>query len=479
MICEKCGEEFPNEYMYCPKCGHAIQIVPDFDLDLDESLQIAQSDVAGALSALFTPDGTRKLTQDTITMPAVKEKLYLIRRAIFITAVLLIIVAALLMDRFGRESVEHDYLRLAEEAYSEGNYEEAAVQYENAIENWDGEFMEALNAMRIHYADALSMSGNILRAEEIYLTVINEDPSDMDAYRGLMDIYVSEKQIGRINELIGSATDPEIQAEFREYMAVKPEFSVDSGEFEEEFSLSLSVADGMEGDIYYTLFDSSEEVRYTEPILISEGKTSVTAVFENKYGFRSEPETRTYQVVFEVPEAPEVSPAPGTYNEPKYISVKVPEGHRCLYTLDGSYPTEISDEYDKIMAMPLGKSSFKFAFISEKGVIGEVTEVNYSLRLTAFYTPEDSVNYVAAALVMNGALTDIYGNAPGMNGHYKYICTKAAMEGSRIYYLVDEYFEEANGNLQVTGAVYAVDAMGGMLYRARQDDMGRYQFTLF
>ena len=73
----------------------------------------------------------------------------------------------------------------------------------------------------------------------------------------------------------------------------------------------------------------------------------------------------------------------------------------------------------------------------------------------------------------------MYGNVPGVNGHYKYLCTKAAKEGSRIYYIIDEYFESPDGTLEDTGTIYAVDAISCMMYRAKVGRDGRYGFSLF
>ncbi|MBO6133052.1 MAG: chitobiase/beta-hexosaminidase C-terminal domain-containing protein [Lachnospiraceae bacterium] len=486
MICEKCGEEIPDGYLYCEKCGNAVQIVPDFDLDLEESLLEMQSDVAGSIDALFTPDGERKLTQDTITMPAVKGKIALLHQAIFVTAVLIVLVAAVLFDSFSKEKNASDYTKLAEEAYSLGNYEEAAEYYESAISMWDGEFLENLNEMRNHYAEALALSGDLKKAKDIYATVIREDPADEVAYQGLIDILLDEENVQAINALVDGAED-KIKDKFYGYMSLSPSFSEEPGEFEDVFDLSIEPPKGIDGDIYYSLENSldgeigthGEDELYSEPIRILEGDNAVKAVFENKYGLRSEYVTGDYLVKFEVPKAPVFHPKSGTYKEPAYISVEVPEGYECFYTEDGTDPDENSESYRGKLAMPIGKSKMKFVLKSDKGVLGEIAEANFDLRLMVFYTPEDAVNYTASALVMSGELIDIYGNAPGQDGKFKYMCTKAVMEGSRIYYIVDEFLEDKKGNLEVTGKIFAVDSMGGMLYRSKRDDEGNYQFNLF
>ena len=37
MICSKCKAEFEDSLLYCPQCGQAVQIVPDYNV-LDEDI---------------------------------------------------------------------------------------------------------------------------------------------------------------------------------------------------------------------------------------------------------------------------------------------------------------------------------------------------------------------------------------------------------------------------------------------------------
>ena len=38
MKCEKCGAEIEEGKLYCEKCGYGIQIVPDYNPELEERI---------------------------------------------------------------------------------------------------------------------------------------------------------------------------------------------------------------------------------------------------------------------------------------------------------------------------------------------------------------------------------------------------------------------------------------------------------
>lgn len=165
---------------------------------------------------------------------------------------------------------------------------------------------------------------------------------------------------------------------------------------------------------------------------------------------------------------------------PAYIYASVSDDSIIYYTTDGSIPTEDDAVYDQKLAMPLGDSTFTFVAYSEKGVSSNAVVRKYNLGLiNPSCSAEDAVNYVTASLVATGALQNIYGTVPGIEGNYQYACTSAAKEGSRTYYLVDEFFTEPGRFPKPTGTVYAVDAYSSMLYRTRRGPNGEFYFSLF
>ncbi|MBQ2454056.1 MAG: zinc ribbon domain-containing protein, partial [Lachnospiraceae bacterium] len=52
MQCPECGSKIPEGKLYCPKCGYAVQIVPDYDASLEENLDSVGSDIAGNVNRI-------------------------------------------------------------------------------------------------------------------------------------------------------------------------------------------------------------------------------------------------------------------------------------------------------------------------------------------------------------------------------------------------------------------------------------------
>ena len=77
MECPECGNEIPEGKLYCPTCGHAVQIVPDYDTDLEENLQKVGSDIAGTVNRIDVAESAGDVSfEDTTTkeMPVIRKE---------------------------------------------------------------------------------------------------------------------------------------------------------------------------------------------------------------------------------------------------------------------------------------------------------------------------------------------------------------------------------------------------------------------
>lgn len=76
MECPKCGSEIPEGKLYCPSCGYAVQIVPDYDADLEENLSSVGSDIAGTVNRIDVAENSEvefDVDSTTREIPMVKK----------------------------------------------------------------------------------------------------------------------------------------------------------------------------------------------------------------------------------------------------------------------------------------------------------------------------------------------------------------------------------------------------------------------
>ena len=56
MICPECGREIPEGHLYCDFCGQEVQIVPDFEPEVENSITESLSGVAETLTETNTEE---------------------------------------------------------------------------------------------------------------------------------------------------------------------------------------------------------------------------------------------------------------------------------------------------------------------------------------------------------------------------------------------------------------------------------------
>ena len=483
MKCPRCGVEIPDGYMYCFKCGYAIQMVPDYEVDVEDRLDESRSNIAGSLDNIIHGADKEAVNGETIRLPVIKQEVKAVKRTrlILLMAIACIVLFFILFFVLRNNNSYSALIIKANFAYDEDNYEEAVELYERAYSKSTDDFTLDVKLLN-NYGRALLACGDYTKARSIFLMVLSSDSSNFAACQGMIDSYSAEDRIEELNDFISSLSDEKLYKSFKDYMALPPEFSLEDGEYEDNIRLTLYSENS--GDIYYTTDGSEptiESKKYDSPILLSEeGEYEISAIFVNSYDMVSETASRTYTISFKKPYDPVIEPEEGGYLYPAYITATASDNSVIYYTTDGSDPTEESEIYEKKLPMKIGDNTYKFMTVSDRGVSGNVVSRNYSLGIfNAVCTPVDAVNYVTASLVATGAMQDIYGTIAGVSGHYAYSCTTAAKEGNRVYYLIDESFIDADGTERSTGTVYAVDVESCVLYRTRRGPGGEFYFSLF
>lgn len=258
---------------------------------------------------------------------------------------------------------------------TENNETLAAIEYfENAIEK-DSKKATAYIALSELYADNNDMS----EAESVLLEAIALNLDDLELSEALIDLYIMNDEMSKINEYMENLTNAELILALEQYQSNAPVFSLAEGTYENVQELTIT---SEEDFIYYTL-DGTEatedSLRYTSAIQIGEGTTVVRAISVNAEGVPSYESTIEYVVEFPMESAPVVSPTTGQYTESMQITVTVPAGYTAYYTLDNTTPTVDSKLYTGPIDMPEGNTIFTVVLVNSSGRYSDATKRNYEL----------------------------------------------------------------------------------------------------
>ena len=403
MKCRYCGHEIPDGVLYCENCGKEVRIVPDYN-PLDDILaQEIVGSINGEPTGLDLSDterlrrtasqrrttgrtirGTGAMTEDREARrrQAQRRKAQLRKKRRILLAGMFLILAALIggIVLIYKNSY-NGIVSAGNKALERQEYSEASSAFQRAIGK-NKERPEAYTGLsRVYLAQ-----NDPDAAESVFLDAIEEQAGNSDLYGACIDFYIDTKQQMEIPGLLDEATD-QVREALSEYIIDVPEFSLDAKEtYEEVQQLTLTAGKGL--TIYYTVDGSDPDTgstKYTEPIQLDEGETTVTAIAVNKNGIPSMPEAKEYVIELPIEDAPAVSPSTGQYEAATSIEVKVPDGYEAYYTTDGSDPTTASAKYTGPVNMPEGETLFKAVLVSGDGRLSGITTRNYVLEL-----PSDS-----------------------------------------------------------------------------------------
>ncbi len=460
MICPKCKATLADGSLYCIHCGASIQIVPDYNPEIEDSLQMALCKIN--IDKLTTKQ-TEKKNND-------KPLQFKIKRIVFvIVAISLIIFISFLY--YGYTNT-YSYLKFKTyEALQDKNYDNALMYLEKAMSKYPDDY--ELNYV---LADLYNKVGESDKAVSIYVEMIEKDSSDLNVYKKLVSIYEKQERYEELRALLYQAEDENIKKYFASYYVYSPEFSIPEGAYEEE--LALKLMEQNQNSIYYTLDGSkptTDSSKYETPIFLKEGITVVKAIAVNEKGFESGEVSATYKI--EVENTPEnisitIIPDSGTYDEAQNIMLNIPGEYQVYYTTDGTIPTKESKKYTGLIPMPLGSSQFKFAVFNEELRAGDVQVRDYFLTIIANYSEISAMDKVKSDLVSIAYLADLEGNVPGAVFQYIYENRGAFVNQERTYYMIEEYCKSTEEMVLSTNKYFAVDVITGESFYAQYDNQG-------
>ena len=441
--------------MYCPVCGEEIIIVSDFDIKIEDNI-----DVAALAKTAEIPDLSDALKNKTVEIPdknnesaKTPEKKPIYKKIAIPVAIACIIAAGALtfagIKIANYFSFDHQYAKATKE-FTLGDIKQAIKTGKHLVSLSDDK------SGRILLADIYMADHNYDAAIAVLYEALNTDPKDVELYDRIVGCYKAENNSSGISELIRNSDDSTLALRYSDYVSIEPSFSLEGGTYIEPDPIKLT-APG-DGTIYYTTDGSTpteESLVYMGPIPLETGENTISAININEKGIVSDVVTNTYNVELDVPDPPVLLVESGTVTKPALIGVTAPEDKKVYYTTDGTIPTEDSKEYTAPFLMPLGKSTYSFVCISSNGLASEPVAANYNLNMNVAIAKDMAEYAISYQLVSMGE------NVLGKSYKAEY----GFDDGSRTYYIINEY----NGTSS-TGRMFAVDIKTGELFRFSKEE---------
>lgn len=468
MNCPNCGAEIEKGSLYCTACGEDIHIVPDFEPEVEQSMRDTMDQIVEELQ--YAENTEEEISKKT------SGKKHIILISGLLCLFILILTGIIFSIGYHREHSADYQLSKAIECVKAQNYDEAVAYYLRCKELGN-------NSLEIDFAlaECYYAMDNVGSYEEALLQLIhngNLDQTQLErAYAELINSYRARNDYLTIDSLLNACDNDSIRSKYQNLQAKAPEFSYKEGYYQEIIPLKLS--SNTAGTIYYTLDGTEPDTNsliYTAPIFLDNGEYIVKAVFVNEYGLVSDVVTKKYQIELNIPIAPEVFTASGEYSSPTMITVKREEEENIYYTMDGSVPTDKSNRYTTPIPMPLGDSHFVFAIIDEGGIVGEVAERSYMLRLNTDISTDMASVTLYSEMIRTGRIQDHEGHI-GTGGTYQYRFQYPVTIGEEDYYLFAELHTDDTGCSISTGSYYVVQAYTCVCYKLQIDENNNYHIV--
>lgn len=362
MKCAKCGADLNVGSVYCANCGESAQIVPDYNLLEDEFI------------VSILDEKKKDVTPLPKDMTAKKNKIKLTKKQCFCLGIGVSIVVILVLLIFLNTSYSH-YINKGMDFDKKEAYDEAVVYYEKAI-NKDEKKTKAY----VLAANDYMLLEDYIKAETYYLKALELDDKNISAYRGILSLYVFLGDYSSIDNLKSKTTNEKILAVFDSAVIAPPVFSQNGDKYNDDVEVMLTSDAG--DAIYYTTdgrdpTKGNYGVRYQDPIVLTEGTTTLKAVCRSQEGSWGQVATEKYKITYEKPEIPTIEPEGGSFSSPTNITIFVPEGSRVFYTWDGTTPTETSAQYTKPIPVLEGNNILSVILIDKHGKQSNVEQFNY------------------------------------------------------------------------------------------------------
>lgn len=471
MDCPKCGKKIAEGHMYCEECGHEINLVPEFEAEIEESM--AESIRAIVNQAELHDTATAEPVDDKYQKPksfSIKNILFFVSGStltVLAFAIAFVVMAAATIwkhSTFIHEMIVEYYL-------DDGSMENAIAYLEQTIEK-----APDVTAHRFKLCELYMADGREDKALEIYkIIAVSEQftfEEQLAAAERVVQYYEKAEDYSGIAEYLNTLQNKDMQLAFWEYMAPSVTFSQPEGNYASLITLKLE-SEGM-GTIHYTMDGSvptAESPEFAGTIFLEVGENAVSAVFINEFGVSGEIVTKNYFIEDKKVSPPEVLVYSGVYTCPITVEATAGYGCRIYYTTDGSMPSAYSNRYTTALHAPIGKTVYKFIAVDSKGRYSEVISREIQVNLDTDMTTAEGTQILVEHMVNQGMNPDGAGHILLDETHiliYEYLYPVSIEVGRDCYYYAEVSRDLTTQEQHRTGTYYGVDIRTKEIYTFTQ-----------
>lgn len=375
MKCAKCGAELKVGSVYCQCCGQPAQIVPDYNILEDDFIVSILDEKKKEESLQDQKPATRAKSPSEPKKPVDKGKWWKNKKILLPVILGGIVVAGVIVGMIVFQHSYGHYINKGLALDKKQEYAQAVICYEKAIKKDDTKPKAYVLA-----GDDYMQIQEYTKAEKCYKEAITLDKNNVLAYKGLLGLYLYLEDYDSIDQLKSQVTNEKVLKIFETGVIAPPEFSVAGGKYEDDVEVTLISAEGNE--IYYSDDGSDPSkgtngIKYSDPIALTEGTTTIKAVCKNSEGTFGQVISEKYIITYKTPEAPQMNPEGGTVSGPGTITMTVPEGSKIYYTWDGTVPSETSAMYTEPIPIIEGNNILSVLVVDKHGKKSDVAQYNY------------------------------------------------------------------------------------------------------
>ena len=364
MKCPFCDREIEEGSLYCNHCGNAIQVVPDYN--------VLEDDVLPAMVNNVNRNEEEAKTKNSLKQMRKKSRLYVL---VFVM-VLFALLATISILAIRYYNSDRYFKTKGDEAFYDGEYS-VAISYYLRILDENGDDVDVLFAL----GNAQNAAGYYEDARNTYGHALLLDENNLEVFQALV-ILLNNNNSSEL-EALSSVAKTKEQKEFLDlYRITPPTISVKSGTYSDDVTTEILCDEG--DSVYYTTDGTQPSAKngtlYEGEITIDkQGTTILSAVSCDKDTQKlSAVTTETYEIVYEAPQQPLLSPSGGRLTKETYVTITAAnEKDRIYYTWDDTIPTVNSARYTEPIPVPEGNNILTVIAINDHDMASDVYKANY------------------------------------------------------------------------------------------------------